>query len=65
MDEIDFTQAILRLIRERRSDVIETLECNGVKNMEHYNRLMGVLDGINFVEQELKVLLEKQEHSDD
>tara|TARA_R110000751_G_scaffold25096_1_gene68499 strand:- start:234 stop:431 length:198 start_codon:yes stop_codon:yes gene_type:complete len=65
MDEIDFTQAILRLIRERRFDVIETLECNGVKNMEHYNRLMGVLDGINFVEQELKVLLEKQEHSDD
>ena len=65
MDEIDFTQAILRLIRERRNNVIETLECDGVKDMNHYNRLMGVLDGINFVEQELKVLLEKQDHIDD
>ena len=49
MDEIDFTQAILRLIRERRNNVIETLECDGVKDMNHYNSLMGVLDGINFV----------------
>jgi hypothetical protein len=33
--------------------------------MEHYRELTGNLDALDYVEQELKSLLEKQEHSDD
>jgi hypothetical protein len=33
--------------------------------MEHYKKLMGILDGLNYVEQELKSLLDKQERSID
>jgi hypothetical protein len=36
-----------------------------VKNMEHYRELIGNIQGITFIEQELKSLLEKQEQSDD
>ena len=37
----------------------------GVKDMEHYGRLMGNIDGLEYVEQELKSLLEKQERMND
>jgi len=33
--------------------------------MEHYRELMGNIDSLNHVEQELKGLLKKQELSDD
>jgi len=33
--------------------------------MEHYRELMGMLSALNHVEQELKSLLDKQEHLDD
>jgi len=36
-----------------------------VKNMEHYRELMGELSALEFIEQELKSLLEKQERNDD
>jgi len=36
-----------------------------VKSMEHYRELMGNLECLNHVEQELKGLLDKQERSDD
>ena len=41
------------------------LENNEVKDMEHYRQLMGNIDGLQYVEQELKSLLEKQELIDD
>jgi len=37
---------------------------NNVKSMEHYRELMGNLDALNHVEQELSNLLEKQEQTD-
>jgi hypothetical protein len=36
-----------------------------IRSMEHYRELMGNLDALNHVEQELKGLLDKQELSDD
>jgi hypothetical protein len=36
---------------------------NNVKSIEHYRELMGNLDTLTYVEQELKSLLDKQEHS--
>ena len=65
MNEIFLAEATFRLIKEKRSIVIDTLEFGEVKDMEHYRELMGWLRSLEYVEQELKSLLEKQELSDD
>lgn len=62
---MDTSSFILKLIKERRLQILEVLENNGVSNMETYQALMGELDGINFIKQELQSLLDKQEHIDD
>jgi hypothetical protein len=65
MNEIYLAEATFRLIKERRSVVLDALQFNNVKNMEHYRELMGELNALEFIEQELKSLLEKQERNDD
>ena len=65
MNEIFLAEATFRLIKERRSVVIDVLQCNNLKSMEHYRELMGELKALELIEQELKSLLEKQERQDD
>ena len=64
MDEVDVVQYVFTLIRERRSLIREKLENNGVKDMEQYRELMGELNGLNLMRQELSDRLEKQEKLD-
>ncbi len=45
--------------------VLDLLENNGIKNMEHYQLCMGELNALNFISQELSGLLEQQEQMDD
>jgi hypothetical protein len=61
MDEITLAQFILKLVRDRKENIVDVLVNNEVKDMEHYRQLMGNIDGLQYVEQELKSLLEKQE----
>ncbi len=63
MDEVFFADAVLRIVRDRRLTVQDSLIYDNVKNMEHYRELMGNLKALDHVEQELKSLLEKQEQS--
>ena len=65
MSEIFVAEAIFRIIKEHRHTVVDLLQFGNVKSMEHYRELMGNLDSLNFVEQELKSLLNKQERIDD
>ena len=65
MDEIFVAEAVYRVTRERRQAIVDLLMYNNVKSMEHYRELMGNLDALNHVEQELSNLLEKQEQKDD
>jgi hypothetical protein len=65
MDEIYVAEAVFRIIRERREGIVDLLQYGNVKSMEHYRELMGNIDSLNHVEQELKGLLKKQELSDD
>ena len=65
MDEIYVAEAVFRIIRERRSGIVDLLQYGNVKSLEHYRELMGNIDSLNHVEQELKGLLEKQEQSDE
>jgi|TARA_R100000234_G_scaffold14721_1_gene8070 hypothetical protein len=61
IDEIDVVQFVQRTIKERKVVVLDVLEHNGLKSMEQYRELMGELNALNFILQELSGLLEKQE----
>tara|TARA_R110000796_G_scaffold155821_1_gene272389 strand:+ start:224 stop:418 length:195 start_codon:yes stop_codon:yes gene_type:complete len=63
MDEIHAANAVFRIIRDRRQAVHDLMTFGNVKSMEQYRELMGNLESLNHVEQELKILLEKQERS--
>ena len=65
MDEIYFAEAVFRVLRERRQGCVDFMLNGNVKSMEHYRELMGNMECLNHVEQELKGLLDKQERSVD
>ncbi len=65
MDSFDIVQFIQRTIKERKTIVLDVLENNGIKSIEQYRELMGELNALNYVLQELSGLLEKQEQMDD
>ena len=64
MNEIYLAQAVFRLIKERRELIRETLEFDNVKDMMHYKGLMGELKSLDFLESEIKNLLDKQEQEE-
>ena len=65
MDEIRVAEAVFRVIRERRQGVVDLMQYGSVKSLEQYRELMGNLEALNHVEQELKDLLDRQERSVD
>jgi len=65
MDEIYVAEAVFRIIRDRRQGVVDLMQFGNVKSMEQYRELMGNMESLNHVEQELKGLLDKQERSND
>ena len=65
MDSLYLVQFVQKSIKDRRVQVLELLENNGVKSMEQYQNLMGELSAVNYVAQELSGLLEKQEQLND
>ncbi len=65
MDDIYIAEAVFRVLRERRQSVVDLMIYGNVKSMEQYRELMGNLECLNHVEQELKSLLDKQERSND
>lgn len=65
MNEIKIAEAVFRIIRDRRQGCVDYMQNGNVKSMEHYRELMGNMECLNHVEQELKGLLDKQELSDD
>ena len=65
MDEIYIAEAVFRIIKERRQSIVELMQYGNVKSMEQYRELMGNMEALNHVEQELKGLLDKQERSVD
>ena len=65
MDDIYIAEAVFRILRERRQSVTDLMIYGNVKSMEQYRELMGNMEALNHVEQELKGLLDKQERSVD
>ena len=44
MRDIYLAEAVYRIIREQRNAITDCLEYDGVKTMEHYRELMGMLE---------------------
>jgi|TARA_R100001510_G_scaffold30572_1_gene27257 hypothetical protein len=65
MDEIYVAEAVFRIIKDRRQGVVDLMQFGNVSSMEQYRELMGNMEALNHVEQELKGLLDKQERSND
>ncbi len=65
MDEIHVAEAVFRIIKDRRQGVVDLMQFGNVSSMEQYRELMGNMEALNHVEQELKGLLDKQERSND
>lgn len=63
MDEIYVAEAVFRILRDRRQGITDLMIYGNVKSMEQYRELMGNLESLTHVEQELKSLLDKQEQS--
>jgi hypothetical protein len=63
--EIYLAEAVFRVISERRKIVLDALQFNNVKSMEHYKQLMGEMDALEYIENEVKDLLNRQEKEDD
>jgi len=65
VDGIQVVQFVQRIVKDRRTQVLDLLEHNTLKSMEDYRFLMGELSALNVISQELSGLLEKQEQLDD
>ena len=63
MEDIYLAEAVFRILRERRQGIVDLMMYGNVKSMEQYRELMGNMECLNHVEQELKSLLDKQERS--
>jgi len=64
MNEINLSLTVFKLIKDRRDLILNTLEFNNVKNMEHYREIMGELTSLGYIETEIKNLLEKNEQEE-
>ena len=64
-DEIYLADAVFRVIKERRKIVLDVLQHNSVKSMEHYKQMMGEMEALEYVENEIKDLLNRHEVADD
>jgi hypothetical protein len=65
MDGYRIVQFIQKTINDRKSSVLDILENDGINSMEQYRTLMGELNSLNYIAQELSGLLEQQEQLDD
>ena len=65
MTDIFIAEAVLRIIKDKRNNIVDLLQYGNVKSMENYRELMGNLESLAYVEQELKSLLAKQEQNDE
>ena len=64
-DQIYLAEAVFRVIKERRKIVLDVLQQNSVKSMEHYKQMMGEMEALEYVENEMKDLLNRHEVADD
>ena len=64
MSDLYFVDKLLKVVRERRTVVVEAMTEGAVNDFAAYRHLRGRLEAWNEVEHEVRLLL-KREHRDD
>ena len=52
---------LLKYIKQRKKEISAVMVGGGLKNMEHYQRLLGNLDEITSIEEKIKQTLDEHE----
>lgn len=65
MSDLYFVDKLLKVIRERRSVVVEALTEGTVNDFAAYRHLRGRLEAWSEVEQEVRLLLKREYRDDD
>lgn len=61
MDGILLAEHLLKSIRERRDRISEMITSGTVKNMEEYKQLVGNVESLDYISQEIREILENAE----
>ena len=59
------TEYLLRKVRERREALSQTLAVGGVEDFYQYQKIVGQIAGLNFIEQEIQDLHSNMEDVND
>jgi len=52
---------LLKYIKQRKKEISEVMVGGGLKNIEHYQRLLGNLDELTSIEEKIKQTLDEHE----
>ena len=64
MDAIRLADRLYKVIRSRQTQIVEIITSNQVKDWNDYQSYLGQLDTLNYIEQELSDLLNKQDQNE-
>jgi|TARA_R100000995_G_scaffold57672_1_gene28735 hypothetical protein len=59
MDGISLAEHLLKAIEERRSRICELMVSGSAKDFEDYKQLVGNVESLDYIGQELREILEK------
>jgi hypothetical protein len=59
MDGILLAEHLIKVIDERQKRIIQMLTGGSIKSMEEYRQLVGSLESLDYIGQELRDILEK------
>jgi|TARA_R100001530_G_C4201183_1_gene124824 hypothetical protein len=59
MDGILLAEHVLKSIRDRRDRISEMMTTGVVKDIEEYKQLVGNIESLDYISQELREILEK------
>ncbi len=59
MDGIRLAEHLLKSIQERRNRIVEMLAAGNVSSQEEYKQLVGNIESLDYIGQELREILEK------
>jgi len=65
MDWLTATEFLLKQSRKRQKELKDTLSVGGVRNFEQYQRIVGEILGLNFIENEIIGLHKRMETPDE
>jgi len=65
MDWLTATEFLLKQSRKRQEELKNTLSVGGVRNFDQYQRIVGEISGLNFIENEIIGLHKRMETPDE